>query len=335
MPTRKTRPWKQAFRNLPPGFLDKAVSLGPSVQLGVAKEVSRDEIQRGTYDHLGASILQDGNVGLPAESVVPPREMGIASRRNVDGWEEIHRDRPKESYSNPVDTPNWGNPDYGYHTVDLGGMRYPRTAHPARLARIEVESLGQRLGGKLIIRFTVNEVIDTTEPGLAGLLHELGNLLQENVGALDVFPTLASRQAYLGTLYVQWEILPPGEADKVVRIAVGAGGGATRRRVEERMDVLKTLHPQDYIVGIGGFERYFGARIENDLVVFENVTYGNAIYVMGIDWEANSKRARVDLLSSSGADFTRITHTRNWANRLCAEVERRRGRPSGQPGRSP
>ena len=242
-----------------------------------------------------------------------------------------HLDQPMEHYSNPVEAPNWGNADYGCHTVDLGGMRYPRTVHPPRFARIEVELLAKEIDGTYTIRFTVTEPIDINDPRLGDVLHELGNLLQENVGAVDVFATSASRADYLRTLYVDWQILPPGEAQQVVQIVIGGSGSSERVRVQERMDVLLSLKPTKLVVGTDNFERYFGALITDNLVVFENAIYGNAMYVMGLDWQANSQRARVELLSSASADFTRITHTGSWQVRLQREVKERLLREQQQP----
>ena len=53
-----------------------------------------------------------------------------------------------------------------------------------------------------------------------------------------------------------------------------------------------------------------------DLVVFENIEYGNALYVMFDDWHELSKKSRIELLSSKTAKFIRIPHTKTWKHRL-------------------
>lgn len=64
------------------------------------------------------------------------------------------------------------------------------------------------------------------------------------------------------------------------------------------------------------FRRYFGAQFAHDLVAFENIEYGNAIYVMFDDWEELSKKSRTELLSSRIHNFKRIPHTITWKRRL-------------------
>lgn len=53
--------------------------------------------------------------------------------------------------------------------------------------------------------------------------------------------------------------------------------------------------------------------LEDDLVVFENIEYGNAIYILYDDWDEISKLSRIDLLSGrAGSNFDRIIHSGNW-----------------------
>lgn len=86
---------------------------------------------------------------------------------------------------------------------------------------------------------------------------------------------------------------------------------------------MKALKPLRWVIGSDGFGGYFGALFADDVVAFENASYGNAIYVMGIEWQQNSQMSRVELLNSADADFTRIPHTKNWMIRLEIEIGRR------------
>lgn len=136
---------------------------------------------------------------------------------------------------------------------------------------------------------------------LPNLLENL-NLLQENVGIADVFPANAAISDYLSTIRVNWEILPPGDRDRnIARMLSGtvAPSPEARRRFEERYDLLAELVPIAFINGTGGFSRYFGAKFADDLVVLENVEYGNAIYVMFEEWETLSQRSRTELLGEA------------------------------------
>jgi hypothetical protein len=97
------------------------------------------------------------------------------------------------------------------------------------------------------------------------------------------------------------------------------GGRSTeeKRTVEDRYSFFKSLNPQREVYGTSGLQRYFGALIKDDLIVFENVEYGNAIYIMFDDWKEMSQKSRIDLLSGKfGKSFERIVHTGNWKNNV-------------------
>lgn len=46
--------------------------------------------------------------------------------------------------------------------------------------------------------------------------------------------------------------------------------------------------------------------------MFENLRYGNALYILYDDWHDISKRWRLDLLRDHDAKFDRIPHTVDW-----------------------
>lgn len=70
--------------------------------------------------------------------------------------------------------------------------------------------------------------------------------------------------------------------------------------------------PVSYIRGSGQFGSYFGAKFADDLVVFENLRYGNALYILYDDWDDISKRSRLDLLRDHDAKFDRVVHAADW-----------------------
>jgi hypothetical protein len=80
------------------------------------------------------------------------------------------------------------------------------------------------------------------------------------------------------------------------------------------------LKPKQFIQGQGGLNSYIGALFADDLVVFENVRYGNALYVVFADWPSVSKRSRIDLLRNRGAKFVRFVHSEDWADRFRAFI---------------
>lgn len=160
---------------------------------------------------------------------------------------------------------------------------------------------------------------DRRSPDFAERLLFNLNLLQENVGNHDVFPPDASDADYLKTLYVNWELLPPGERDeniaKIFR-SVRSDDPVVRQQLIERYDALEKLRPVQFVRGTNGFRNYFGAQFAPDLVGFENVEYGNAIYVMFEEWATLSQKSRTELLAEHPDKIVRIPHTADWQPRL-------------------
>ena len=85
------------------------------------------------------------------------------------------------------------------------------------------------------------------------------------------------------------------------------------------------LQPKALVFGTSGFQRYFGGMLEDDLVIFENIEYGNAIYLMYENWEELSQRSRIELLSGRcGHNFDRVVHSSGWRDRVHDIVSGRR-----------
>ena len=47
---------------------------------------------------------------------------------------------------------------------------------------------------------------------------------------------------------------------------------------------------KEIIVGNDSFRGYFGAKLAGDVVIFDNVRIGNAVYILRERWEELSKR---------------------------------------------
>jgi hypothetical protein len=140
-------------------------------------------------------------------------------------------------------------------------------------------------------------------------------------------PNNVDREQLLQMIELDWEILPVGTVEEVVRFFIrGMKGKRNRdeRIIRERVEVFKSLQPQAYIRGVGGFSRYVGAKFSEDLVVFENMRYGNALYIVREKWEDIAKQSRIELLRDVDANFSRIIHTPGWRERLEEAIRRER-----------
>lgn len=316
---------------MPEAILAKVNTIkGDDFKVACVKRIPAADIAAGKYAHIGLSIENDLLV-FPKEQL-PRSSNGSYSLVNVQGKELVLRDEPMISKPYSVEAPNWRN--NGTHTVEWDRMVYRREWLAPKELTLEIEVLGEEMRAEKIfaIRFGINEVLNRKSLRFrrrADLSNELFfnlNLLQENVGAADVYASKATRDDYLKTLYVSWEILPPGERDETIARILStfkSPSPEVRQRVAERYDFLTKLKPEAFIAGTSGFRHYFGAKFSDSLVVFENLEYGNAIYAMFEDWETLSKSSRIELLKGSKAGFERIIHSKTWKRRLKELVQTR------------
>jgi hypothetical protein len=318
---------KKNIRKIPEAVRRRLPTLvGNEIVAACLRTFSASALRDGQLRHLGISLSNNG-LEVPS-SVLPPVAQGKFSEYNIDGREIVRKDLPKETHYRSVDVPNWGDYTYGSHTVDLPYERYPRDFVAPRLSEIRIHCRDTEPGRpQYAIAFEVGWVLDRTSPEFETQLFEALNLLQENVGACGVERAGSTIEEYERSLAVTWEILPPGSQDHVIaRVFRGREpSDEEREAVADRYKVLMALKPRHLVYGTSGFQRYFGALLEDDLVVFENVRYGNAIYVMYGDWRRLSQRSRTELLSGRfGENFDRIPHTRGWKKQLKLLIKERR-----------
>lgn len=321
--------WKRNLRNIPAALLAKAEALGDAdIVAATVKKIPQRDIAEGKYAHLQMAAAS-GEVAFPAR-VVPDPGIGRYSRWNVEGREVVHRDRPKVTRTYCWDAPTFGDESRGTHEVYQDRQVYPRDFIPSECTPIAIECLASENTGENAIysfKFVVTRVLNRMDQDFERVLLITLNLLQENVGKADLFPSDASRADYLATVHVNWEILPEGSRDEEVERLITklhVHGPEQRAKLAERYATLKGLRPHYLITGTNGFTRYFGASFGDKLVVFENLEYGNAIYAMFEGWQRLSQMTRLELRADTSAEFERIEHRGNWTARLKRIVAARR-----------
>jgi hypothetical protein len=247
---------------------------------------------------------------------------------NVEGREIIRKDLPKETHYNSIESPNWGDSSNGTHVVDLPYEKYPRDFHPPRELEISMSCPDARPGlAVYVVAFKVQEVLDKTAKRFEGILFEDLNLLQENIGFCGVEAAEVALKDYIKSLRVSWEILPPGTVDQTIqRLFLGKTPSAQEKDVAvERYEFFMSLKPKSLVYGDSGFRRYFGALLEDNLVVFENIQYGNAVYVLFENWADLSSRSRIDLIAGKyGTAFERVVHQSGWKGTVREIVAKKR-----------
>jgi hypothetical protein len=310
---------KKNLRKIPDDILTKLKTIkDDEIVVGCAVKVKAEHLATGKLVHLGVVLSLQG-LQLPT-TVIPPANQGKYSSYNVEGIEIVRKDLPKETHYNAIESPNWGDSYNGTHTVYLPYEKYPREFHSPRELEISMACKEVRSGlSAYVIVFQVKEVLSKKAKDFSNKLFENLNLLQENAGACGVESAGIAMEEYAKSLHVSWDILPPGTLDDTIqRLFHGQSPSVQEKDVAtERYNFFMSLKPKNLVFGNSGFRRYFGALLEDDLVVFENIQYGNAIYVLFDDWETLSKRSRIELISGKyGTAFERIIHAPGWKSTL-------------------
>jgi hypothetical protein len=325
-------PWKKSFRKIPPAIAEAVADIGSArVVVAQTKAIAVSDISAGLYKHLGLRI--DGGIAAVGEPVLPPGNSGIWSERNREGWERKRDDLPMITKTYTWETPNFGDAAaYGTHQTSRDRDVYQVEFDEPRNHVIATEILSAADGNPptVGVKFSIDCLLDKTEPGFEKELLWALNVLQENTGVAGVFASDATREDYLNTITLDWEFFPPGTADEVIRLLRKRRAGRPTKAdqiMEERVKLFSSLNPTRHLKGTAKFAAYIGAQFADDLVVFENVRYGNALYVLYDDWLDISKRSRIDLLRGTNESFDRIVHSDGWEDRfrhhMKSELKRR------------
>ncbi|MEX0693716.1 MAG: hypothetical protein WD075_04655 [Rhodospirillales bacterium] len=311
--------WKQNLIKVPSSVLTKFErAVDHEWVVGTVKKIPAADIDFGMYEHLDIRF-RDGVLDFPGR-VLPNPAVGRWSKTNVDGKEIVRKDLPMYPKTFAFEAPNWGDFSSGTHTVYNERMVYPRDLIPPKYLDIVIDLIDEQQtssGTAYAFRFSVDEVLHRFSNTFHDdLLYNL-NILQENTGRSDIFASSATIEEYRSTVMINWEILPVGKRDENLhRILKGVRSESVARVAIERYDILERLRPTHIIKGTSGFSRYFGAKFADNLVVFENLNTGNALYVMYEDWEELSKKSRTELLKGDRDGFERVVHTKGWKTTL-------------------
>lgn len=321
-------PWKRNLKQVPAAILQKIQNLPTDAFVVRCVKTLRAADVAGVYAHLSPPGEMD-----EASEVMPATDMGRFSSRNSDGWTEKREDLPKITKTFYWESPNFGDASrYGTHVHYRDREVYQTEYHEPRFYKIETRLLkmaaGSASGG--IYQMTVNQPLLRTQSGFENELLFMLNLLQENCGEVDVFSESASTGDIIATLSLDWDVFPPGKNDDIVgRLTSGRQLSSSKAGiVADRVKLFALLKPQAYLKGRGAFGNYIGARYADDLVVFENMDYGNALYVLYDDWADVSKRSRLDLIRGTDANFDRLVHTIGWEKafgKIMAREKKKRG----------
>ena len=297
------------FNSLPRHIKSRLESFRQNlVEVCCVEKINTENV--GNYEFLGIKII-DNDIHFDSNVYAPNINNGRFSRYNVKGRVIVHKDLSKVVKFMPYELQDWGG---NWHFGTYPKKVYQREYWEPRFLNLEL-ALVKQVGNDFWVKISIG-VLDKTEEGFEEELLYRCNILQENIGNCDLFQAECSEEDYIKTAFVDWEIFPPGELsnERIYQSIPNNSQKLTEEEFSERMDTIKEANPIEFIQGKGQFKSYFGAKFNNGKVVFENIYWGNALYVAHNNWEEISKQPRSELIkiSTNNSNFTRIVHNKHW-----------------------
>lgn len=314
-------PWKKNFLKIPNKILIDVENIDSDfIVVAASKKIPIEDLTSGKYNHIGLFIAH-GEIQLQAKQY-PDTQNGKYSKRNLEGWENIRKDLPKITKTFYWESPNFGDAaTYGSSMRSREREVYQREYHEPRMHELQIEVINSPVeeGGTYLFKFQVAQALNRNRPDFTDRLLFALNLLQENTGVAAVYRSDVTNEEFQRMTSLDWEVFPEGTADIVIEKISGRARPPSpekQAKMRERIEMFNAMRSKNIMVGSGGFGTYIGAEFADDLVVFENVNYGNALYILYENWQATSQKSRIDLLSGTDDQYYRIVHTQGWEERF-------------------
>ena len=317
---------KKNFRSTPDFVIDRINEIdSDNVIVATILAVDKNEIEDLKYKNLNLQ-LNNNQISFNTQ-YIPERTIGSFSRRNIDGYKIVYKDQEKVRRSFYLgERPNYGDWSKGSFSLFSTRMVYPSDHIPPKELSIITELL-EETERTFKIKVSVDIVLNRKDYKFDQELFFTINLLQENIHSVNVFSSETTREEYLRTLSLTWDIFPPGERNRDLERIIRNSRNLSHNDIaflENRYNYLVDLNPVEIIYGVSGMRKYFGAKFSERLVVFENLSYGNAIYVLFENWLELSQMSRTDIQARPTDDYIRIKHTSSWQQKLERVISARR-----------
>ncbi|KAF2516840.1 hypothetical protein E0W68_11535 [Flavobacterium salilacus subsp. salilacus] len=300
-----------------------------NVQVSIVKRISERDFDSQGFRNFNFRI-ENNNLNY-LDNFIPEATNGTYSKRNINGFKITHRDQEKiykTWYAG--ERPIYGDWTKGSFSLYIRKLAYPSTTIPPKELSINLEILNDELLNNeryFTVRVYVDECLNRNDENfLIDLLCNI-NLLQENFREVDVHETNLTREEYLRTLVVDWDFFPPGTREGDIQRILNRRPNANRNYINtlgDRYDVMMSLNPQNIISGKSGMRNYFGVQYAENLVAFENLQYGNAIYILFENWRELSTLSRTELLKRPEDQFFRIEHKFGWQTLFARTIRGKR-----------
>ena len=252
---------------------------------------------------------------VAGERLLPTGEFGIASRRNADGEEIVHKDQPLETHYRQREW-TWkefrGRYDFEEKSkiVEVPYKRYPRSWKQPHAVELQVR---QAPNDALVITAGPFRRVDVDQDLLLNTVH----VFIELFGECQLVKEDLAEAGWVPVRRLNWEVLPPGKypwsrAEPAVERVIGSVSSGDQAVLRERVKTITAYEPDFIAVGRNGFSRYVVYGWEShSLYVLESTEVNNATYVLKKDWETVSAMTKAQVLDS-GAHHARLVHRNSW-----------------------
>jgi hypothetical protein len=309
---------KKNFRSTPE-FITNRINAIDSDNVIIATIIKIDKNQIEDLRFRNLNLQLNNNQISFNNQYIPENTIGSFSCKNIDGYKIVYKDQDKIRKSFYLgERPYYGDWSKGSFSLYATRMVYPSDDISPRELSITTELL-EETENDFKIKVSVDIVLNRYDDNFDEELFFTINLLQENIHSVNVFSSETTREEYLRTLSLTWDIFPPGERDGDLERIMRGSRNLTPERIEQvqnKYDYLIDLNPVEIISGLSGMRKYFGAKFSENLVVFENLSYGNAIYVLFENWVELSQMSRTEIQTRPANEYIRIKHTANWQQNL-------------------
>lgn len=307
---------RRNYRKVPSSTLKEIENIESRyIKVGIALELSNADIAKGSYKHLSIE-MNSGKITYDS-TIVPSAAIGRYSKYNTCGREIIRKDLPKKPKWFSHDVYPYGNTNRDPVTATYSRKVWQREEWLPEFLTLNISQQDSNNSEKSRFVITSDEILDKEDKNFEFRLLFNINLISENCGSYQIFSDNTSNEEIMKTLYVDWELLPPGHSDiTIIDKKFKSRTSKEQKEILERYEYINSFHPKSFIKGTNTFNQYFGAIMDNDVVVLENIRSGNAIYVFYQDWKTLSKLSRTELMKRKSEDMIRIPHMGNWKQLL-------------------
>lgn len=299
------------FRTLPPEIKAQIDAIGAVPFVFGASRRYTPEQQAAWVGELDLDQVDDTNwMGVPLATA------GRWSKWNIAGRIKVRKDLPKTWHSWSIDAPDFRGG--GSHTVSFGREVFQKQRLYGRQIEASVSLVDEPVD--TLVGTVLLELQGPYDPEQDDEYLYAASLAKTWFGRVSVLPLDEAGVPQIPDSSFGWEFLPDGTRDELfVELTRKFGPRVSREQVEimvDRLDRVRSLRPENRLVGTTGLQRYIGYQFGPDFVAFENPRVGNALYVLRGDWQELSQLSRSQLLASRQGEFDRIIHTANWFDKL-------------------